>query len=70
VLLVDSAFQPLKGPFELEALQELASCLASKRYSHDVVVILAGYTKEMKILMKSGGILASLFPNEFFFSLT
>jgi hypothetical protein len=31
-----------------------------------MVVILAGYTKEMKILVKSGEILASLFPNEVF----
>jgi hypothetical protein len=67
VLLVDDAFQLLKGHFALEALQELVSCLASDRYSHKMVVILAGYTEEMKFLMKTSGALTSLFPNEVFF---
>ena len=67
VLLVDDAFQLLKGPYAMEALQELVTCLASEKYAHKMVVILAGYTEEMKFLVKACGPLASLFPNEVFF---
>lgn len=45
VLLVGDAFQQVKGPYPLEALQELVTCLASDKYAHKMVVILAGYTE-------------------------
>jgi hypothetical protein len=68
VLIIDNAFQMLKGPYELEALQELITCLQSDEYAGKLVVILVGYAEEMGLLLHSCPPLATLFPNEIKFS--
>jgi len=69
VLIIENAFQMLKGPYELEALQELITCLQSDEYAGKLVVILVGYTEEMGLLVHSCPPLAALCPNEVKFSL-
>src|SRR5882724_1337000 len=68
VLIIDNPFQMLKGPYELEALQELITCLPSDEYAGKLVVILVGYAEEMGLLLHSCPPLATLFPNEVKFS--
>ncbi|KAF1833156.1 P-loop containing nucleoside triphosphate hydrolase protein [Decorospora gaudefroyi] len=68
VLIIDNAYQLLKGPYEMEALQEIVNCLQSKDYARKMVVILVGYTEEMKMLLHTCPPLAGLFPHEVKFS--
>jgi hypothetical protein len=66
VLVIDNAQQLLIGQYAQEALEEIMSSLGMSRYRGKMVVILAGYTDQMNILLKSSGF-ASLFPNEVVF---
>lgn len=68
VLIIDNAFQMLKGPFEMEALQEIVNCLQSPDYARKMIVILVGYGEEMKMLLHTCPPLAGLFPHEVKFS--
>ena len=64
VLVIDNAFQLLKGPYEMEALQELVNCLQPSDYGRKMIVILVGYSEEMKMLLQTCPPLAGLFPND------
>ena len=68
VLIIDNAFQLLKGPFEMEALQEIINCLQSEDYARKMIIILVGYAEEMKMLLQTCPPLAGLFPHEVKFS--
>ena len=68
VLIIDNAFQLLKGPYELEALQEIVSCLQSEDHARKMIIILVGYAEEMKMLLHTCPALAGLFPHEVKFS--
>lgn len=68
VLIIDNAYQLLKGPYEMEALQEIVNCLQSEDYARKMIVILVGYTEEMKMLLHTCPPLASLFQHEVKFS--
>lgn len=63
VLVIDNAQQLLMGQYAQEALEEIMSSLGMSRYRGKMVVVLAGYTDEMNVLLKSNRI-GSLFPNE------
>ncbi|KAJ4309602.1 hypothetical protein N0V84_011415 [Fusarium piperis] len=66
VLVIDNAQQLIIGQYAQEALEEIMSSLSMSRYRGKMVVILAGYTDQMNMLLKSSGF-ASLFPNEVVF---
>lgn len=68
LLIIDNAFQLLKGSFEVEALQEIVNCLQSENYARKMIIILVGYTDEMKMLLQACPPLAGLFPHEVKFS--
>lgn len=68
VLIIDNACQLLKGPYELEALQEIINCLQSEGFSRKMIIILVGYSEGMKMLRKACPPLAGLFPHEVKFS--
>ena len=68
LLIIDNAFQLLKGAFEVEALQEIINCLQSDTYARKMIIILVGYTDEMKMLLHTCPPLAGLFPHEVKFS--
>ncbi len=64
VLFIDEAYSLYRGKddsFGLEAIDTLVKCMEDLR--DDVLVILAGYTKEMKEFLSSNSGLKSRFPN-------
>ena len=68
VLIIDNAFQLLKGHYEMEALQEMISFLQSEDHARKMIIILVGYAEEMKMLLHAFPALAGLFPHEVKFS--
>ncbi|KAG9254027.1 P-loop containing nucleoside triphosphate hydrolase protein [Emericellopsis atlantica] len=62
VLFVDEAYRLGEGSFGREALDELVDCLTKARYQKKLIVILAGYEREMNRLMDVNPGLTSRFP--------
>ncbi len=65
VLFIDEAYSLYRGgedSFGLEAIDTLVKGIEDNR--GDLVVILAGYTKEMQLFLSSNSGLASRFPNQ------
>ncbi|KAI6780503.1 NFX1-type zinc finger-containing protein 1 [Emericellopsis cladophorae] len=62
VLFVDEAYRLGEGAFGREALDELVDCLTKARYQKKLIVILAGYEREMNRLMDVNPGLTSRFP--------
>jgi hypothetical protein len=64
VLFIDEAYQldPARGgQFAREAMDELVKCLTHEDFVGKMVVILAGYTKEMEAMLTSNSGLQSRF---------
>lgn len=51
VLLVDEAYRLREGQFAKEALDELVDCITKERYHKRLIVILAGYEKDVNALL-------------------
>nr|GAT60754.1 predicted protein [Mycena chlorophos] len=62
VLFIDEAYRLQEGQFAKEAIDELVGLLTQKKYMGKLVVILAGYTEDMRNLLAVNSGLASRFP--------
>ena len=65
ILFIDEAYSLYRGnndSFGLEAIDTLVKAMEDNR--EDLIVILAGYTREMKDFLESNSGLASRFPNQ------
>ncbi|KAI8963873.1 P-loop containing nucleoside triphosphate hydrolase protein [Daldinia sp. FL1419] len=67
VLFIDEAHRLSQGHYETEAVDELIQFLARPSHKGKIIVILAGWTKDMHTLISSRPALASLFPEEIVF---
>ena len=69
VLFIDEAYRLASsrrggGGFESEAIGELVDCMTKPRYLRKMIIILAGYNKDMSLLLKSNAGLRGRFPTE------
>ncbi len=65
ILFIDEAYSLYRGEndsFGLESIDTLVKAMEDNR--EDLIVILAGYTKEMKVFLESNSGLQSRFPNQ------
>lgn len=67
VLFVDEAYRLAEGPFATEALNELVDLLTKPTFMDKIVVILAGYDKDINNLISGNQGLASRFPEQIIF---
>jgi hypothetical protein len=67
VLFVDEAYRLADGQYATEAVDELLYLLRTPKYAGKMIVILAGYTKDMNRLMTNRPGLSGLFPEEIVF---
>ncbi|THW14997.1 P-loop containing nucleoside triphosphate hydrolase protein [Aureobasidium pullulans] len=63
VLLIDEAYRLGEGRFAQEALDELVDCLTKPQFERRLIVILAGYDKDINRLMLQNPGLTSRFPD-------
>ncbi|KAL2035794.1 hypothetical protein VTO58DRAFT_101712 [Aureobasidium pullulans] len=63
VLLIDEAYRLGEGRFAQEALDELVDCLTKPQIERRLIVILAGYDKDINRLMLQNPGLTSRFPD-------
>ncbi|KAG8161886.1 hypothetical protein KVR01_008873 [Diaporthe batatas] len=69
VLFIDEAYRLAGGTvFQTEAIGELVDAMTQPRYNKNMVVILAGYTAEMELLLRTNPGLRSRFPEQVVFS--
>jgi SpoVK/Ycf46/Vps4 family AAA+-type ATPase len=68
VLFIDEAYRLTSSRggrgFESEAIGELVDCMTKPRYLRRMIIILAGYNKDMSQLLKSNAGLRGRFPTE------
>ena len=64
VLFIDEAYRLGEGPFAQEAVDEMVGMLTQERFKSKIVVILAGYDRDMNKLMAVNSGLSSRFPEE------
>lgn len=62
VLLIDEAYRLAEGHFAKEALDEIVDCLTKPTFAQKLIVILAGYEKDINRLMAINPGLTSRFP--------
>lgn len=67
VLFIDEAYRLSEGHFAKEAMDELVGILTQERFKAKLVVILAGYDKEINQLLSVNPGLSSRFPDEITF---
>jgi DNA polymerase III delta prime subunit len=67
VLFIDEAYRLGEGQFAVEAMDELVDCLTKPKFAQKLVVILAGYEKNMDRLMSMNPGLTSRFPETVMF---
>ncbi|OGM49016.1 hypothetical protein ABOM_003124 [Aspergillus bombycis] len=67
VLFIDEAYRLADGGYEKQAVDELVDGLTKTRYAQKLVVVLAGYNREMVELMKVNRGLRSRFPTDVVF---
>ena len=67
VLFIDEAYRLAYGEYAQEAIGELVTLLTQKAYHMKMVVVLAGYDREMDLLLSRNRGLASRFPEEIIF---
>ncbi|KAG5938710.1 hypothetical protein E4U59_003626 [Claviceps monticola] len=62
VLLVDEAYRLSEGAFAKEALDELVDAITKPKYNKRLIIILAGYVKDINRLLQVNPGLSSRFP--------
>ena len=67
VLFIDEAYRLSEGHFAKEAMDELVGILTQEAFVGKLIVIIAGYDKEMNALLAVNPGLASRFPEEIYF---
>ncbi|KAJ5055777.1 P-loop containing nucleoside triphosphate hydrolase protein [Bipolaris maydis] len=67
ILFVDEAYRLAEGQFATEAMDELVDCLTKERFARKLVVILAGYDKDIDRLMSMNPGLTSRFSETVLF---
>jgi hypothetical protein len=67
VLFIDEAYRLAEGGFATEAMDELVDCLTKPKFAQRLVVILAGYDKDIDRLMSMNPGLSSRFPETVLF---
>lgn len=67
VLFIDEAYRLGEGHFAKEAMDELVGILTHEKFRGKLIVILAGYDKEMNDLLQVNTGLSSRFPEEIVF---
>ncbi|KAI4920884.1 hypothetical protein J4E85_008999 [Alternaria conjuncta] len=67
VLFIDEAYRLAEGHFATEAMDEIVDCLTKPKYAQKLVVILAGYDKDIDRLMSMNPGLTSRFPETVMF---
>ncbi|KAF1835315.1 P-loop containing nucleoside triphosphate hydrolase protein [Decorospora gaudefroyi] len=68
VLFIDEAYRLAEGGFATEAMDELVDCLTKPKFAQKLVVILAGYDKDIDRLMSMNPGLTSRFPESVIFT--
>ena len=67
VLFIDEAYRLAEGQFAVEAMDELVDCLTKQKFAQKLVVILAGYDKDIDRLMSMNPGLTNRFPETVMF---
>lgn len=67
VLFIDEAYRLAEGHFAKEAMDEIVGLLTQEQYRSKLIVVLAGYDKEMNGLLAVNSGLSSRFPTEITF---
>ena len=67
VLFIDEAYRLAEGPFATEAMDELVDCMTKPKFAQKLVIILAGYDKDIDRLMSMNPGLTSRFPESVVF---
>ncbi|TVY43950.1 NFX1-type zinc finger-containing protein [Lachnellula occidentalis] len=67
VLFIDEAYRLGEGHFAQEAVNELVDCVTKLKFAGKMVIILAGYDKDMNNLLRVNEGLSSRFADEFIF---
>ena len=67
VLFVDEAYRLSQGHFAQEAIDELVGLITQPTFKSKLIIILAGYEKDMNNLMSVNTGLSSRFPNQVVF---
>ena len=68
VLFIDEAYRLGQGAFAKEAIDELVDSLTKPQYKGKMIVVLAGYEKEINGLLRVNTGLSSRFPEEIMFT--
>ena len=67
VLFIDEAYRLAEGHFATEALDEIVDCMTNPKYAKKIIIILAGYDKDIDRLLSTNPGLTSRFPETVFF---
>lgn len=67
VLFIDEAYRLIYGQYAAEAVDELIQFFGRPSHAGKMVVILAGYTADMNLLMSTRPVFSGLFPEEIVF---
>ncbi|KAI5828139.1 P-loop containing nucleoside triphosphate hydrolase protein [Schizophyllum commune Tattone D] len=67
VLFIDEAYRLVGGQFAQEAMDEIVTVMTQEKFKGKLIVILAGYEKDINNLMKSNSGLSSRFAEEIMF---
>ncbi|PLB48657.1 putative AAA family ATPase [Aspergillus steynii IBT 23096] len=62
VLLIDEAYRLAEGQFATEAMDEIVDCITKPKFFQKLIIILAGYDKDINRLMAINPGLTSRFP--------
>lgn len=68
VLFIDEAYRLAEGGYATEAMDELVDCMTKPKFAQKLVIILAGYDKDIDRLMSMNPGLTSRFPESVNFS--
>jgi len=68
VLFVDEAYRLGEGHFAQEAIDELVGLITQTTFKNKLIIILAGYERDMNALMKVNTGLSSRFPDQVVFT--
>lgn len=68
ILLIDEAYRLADGSFAKEAVDELVDCITKPKYDKKLIIILAGYDKDINHLLSINPGMSSRFPETVQFS--